>query len=70
MLDALALTVQQYRIRVLPLQWIFALIVTVLLLLVTLAFAIPPLFGRELVMFREIDDEESVDGEERPLLSD
>ena len=38
MLDhALALTVQQYQIRVLPLQWIFALVVTVLLLLVTLA---------------------------------
>lgn len=52
------------------LQWIFALIVAVVLLLVTMAFAIPLLFGRELVVFREDGDEESTDDEHRPLLDD
>lgn len=65
-----ALTIQQYQIHVAYLQWIFALIVTVLLLLVAMAFAVPPLFGRELVVFREIVDEEIGEGEERPLLND
>jgi len=57
-------------VRVVALQWVFALVITAVLLLVTLAFTIPPLFGRELVLFREIDDSESVDSEGQPLLSD
>ena len=66
-----ALTIQQFRIKIVPLQWIFALVVTSILFLVTLAFTIPPLFGRELVFFRELDvEEESIESEERPLLED
>lgn len=56
--------------RVVALQWVFALVITAILLLVTLAFTIPQLFGKELVLFREIDDSESVDSESQPLLSD
>lgn len=48
----------------------FAIIITTVLLLVTLAFTIPMLFGRELVLFREIEDSESVDSEGQPLLYD
>jgi len=51
------------------LQWVFAIIITAFLLLVTLAFTIPPLFGRELVLFREVEDGESVDSEGQPLLN-
>lgn len=52
------------------LQWIFATVIAALLLLVTLVFSVPPLFGRELVLFREIDDHMSVDSEGQPLLGD
>ena len=54
-----------------PLQWIFALVVTLLLVLVTLVFALPTLFGRELVVFGGVsDEEEAIDGEESRLLDD
>lgn len=56
--------------RVAALQWLFAVVITALLLLATLAFAIPPLFGKELVLFREIEENESVDSEGQPLLND
>lgn len=68
--ESTALAIQQFRVRVVALQWVFALVITAVLLLVTLAFTIPPLFGRELVLFREIEDIESVDSEGQPLLSD
>lgn len=64
------MAIQQFRVRVAALQWVFAIIITTVLLLVTLAFTIPMLFGRELVLFREIEDSESVDSEGQPLLYD
>ena len=49
------------------LQWIFALVIMGLLLLVTLIFAIPPLFGKELILFSGEDDDDE-DREREPLL--
>lgn len=64
----IALAVQQFRLKIVPLQWVFAAIVTANLLAATLAFVIPTLFGRELVLFREFDDVGSIDSEREPLL--
>lgn len=69
----LALAVQQHRVEVVPLQWIFAVITTVLLFLVTLAFSVSALIQTEvsfLRIFRAFGDEESVTGERRSLLGD
>lgn len=61
---------QQYTIRVDTLQWIFALVITALLLLSTLAFFLPPVLCRKELVFVHIEDEdeESEDFESRPLL--
>ena len=40
-----------------------------LLLLVTLVFAIPPMFGKELILFSADDDDDDEDREREPLLA-
>ena len=40
------------------------------MVLVTLAFAVPTLFGRELVIFGMVGDEEGAEDEERRLMGD
>jgi hypothetical protein len=65
-----ALAVQQYAIKVVALQWIFAFVITALLLITTLAFFAPPLLcGKELIFVR-MEDEHDDDLERRPLLDD
>ncbi|KAK3176862.1 hypothetical protein OEA41_008188 [Lepraria neglecta] len=66
---SLALAVHQLSIHVVALQWIFGFIIIGLLLLVTLAFAILPMFGKELILFSADDDADSEDWEREPLLA-
>ena len=40
------------------------------MLVVSLTFTVPLLFGKDLVLSRQVDDEESIASEERPLLED
>ena len=40
-----------------------------LLLLVTLIFTIPPMFGKELILFSADDDDDDEDREREPLLA-
>lgn len=50
-------------------QWIFAFVIMGLLLLFTLAIAVPGMFGKELTLRRD-GDVVSEDRERRPLLDD
>lgn len=59
----------QLSIPMVALQWIFAFIIMGLLLLVTLGFAILPMFGEELILFSADDHADSEDREREPLLA-
>lgn len=67
-----SLAVHQHGIRILALQWVFAVVIATLLLAAALAIALPPIFGKELI-WRRLDDESDEDSdyedqEREPLL--
>ncbi|KAI9880577.1 MAG: hypothetical protein M1830_002276 [Pleopsidium flavum] len=64
-----SLAVGQLMTKAIAFQWIFAFVIMGLLLLFTLAIAVPSMFGKELIFTRDGDvvDEER---ERRPLLDD
>jgi len=63
------LAVSQMGTKLFALQWIFAWVIAGVLLLLTLAIAIPGIFGKEFT-FRREGDVVSTDRERQPLLDD
>lgn len=63
-----SLAIHQHGIRILALQWIFAVAIAMLLLAAALAISLPPIFGKELIWRRLDDDLDYEDREREPLL--
>ena len=68
-MEIVALAVHQLGIKVIAFQWIFAFVIMSVLILATLAIAIPGALGQEVTARRE-GDVVSQDRERQPLLDD
>jgi hypothetical protein len=66
---AASLGVQQFLIKIIALQWIFAFVIMGVLFVATLAIAVPGIFGEQ-IRLRSVEEAAPTDQERAPLLDD